>query len=214
MQRRMFLGGSTTLAAAAVLPSGALGAERAQRRFRILRDGDDIGFHSLSATLDNRGFNIEIKIEIAVKILGITAYRYTLLNRERWRDGRVVEVDSRVFDDGTEDFCRIVQQDGELQISGSRFTGAAELDAVTTSYYHPSFIGRRPWISTQSGAVLKIDIAEVAPRVHQVSGELTTRLTYDERGEWVNVSFDAGGEPGTYELVSETGLISALWAEA
>ncbi|MEM7507911.1 MAG: DUF6134 family protein [Pseudomonadota bacterium] len=214
MQRRGFLAGGATLAMAAIIPSGALGAERAQRRFRVLRDGDDIGIHTLSATLDDRGFTMEIKIEIAVKILGITAYRYNLLNRERWRNGRIVEVDSRVFDDGVDDFCKIVQQDGELAISGSRFTGKAPIDAVTTSYYHPDFIGRRPWISTQSGAILDIQIEEVAPRVHQVTGELTTRLTYDDRGEWVNVNFDAGGDPGTYELISETGLISPLWSEA
>ncbi|MEM0923327.1 MAG: DUF6134 family protein [Pseudomonadota bacterium] len=177
----------------------------------MLRDGDDIGTHSLSATLDDRGFVIEIRIDLAVKVLGFTAYSYNLINRETWRDQQLVSVDSRVNDDGDEDFCKVAREGDELSISGSRFTGKVPGSAVTTSYYHPDFISRRPWISSQSGRPLEIDIAPSGENAFQVSGQLTTKLTYDSRGEWMGAEFDAGGELGTYELISETGLISPLW---
>ena len=211
MRRRDLLGAACATGITSLLPAAPYAAERAQRRFRIFRDGSDIGTHTLSATLDDRGFIIEIRIDIAVKILGFTAYSYNLINRETWRDQKLFEVNSRVNDDGTEDFCRVQRDGDELVVSGSRFSGRVDGNAVTTSYYHPDFIDRRPWISTQSGKPLEIEIAEDGTRIFQVSGELTTRLHYDARGEWVDVDFDAGGEPGTYELISETGLISPLW---
>ena len=211
MHRRKFIAGT---AAAAVIPSGAFGAERAQRRFRVLRDGKDIGFHSLSATLDDSGFTIEIKIELAVKILGITAYRYSLLNREQWRNQQITSVSTRVDDDGTDDFCKITQDGDALSITGSRGERRVPLTAVTTSYYTRTFAERRPWISTQTGAELAVTTSAEGSDKIRVTGELETLLAYDSRGEWMGATFDAGGETGTYELESETGLIAPLWANS
>lgn len=214
MNRRGFVAGTAMLASGLVLPTGAIAVDRAQRSFRVLRDGKDIGTHTLSATLGNQGFEIEIRIDLAVKFLGFTAYTYNLINREIWRDGRIVSVNSRVNDDGTDEFCRVTNDGEALQVSGSRFTGTLPLDAVTTSYYHSAFLDRRPWISTQSGAELAIDVAPAGGGKYAVTGELETTLVYDNRGEWMGSIFDAGGETATYELVSETGLIAPLWSAA
>lgn len=213
MNRRFLMTGAASLVVAAPFVRPAHAVERAFRKFRILRSGDDIGSHSLSATMDDNGFRIEIKIDIRVKILGITAYRYALLNSEQWEDGQIVAVNSRVNDDGDDAFCKITRQDGGLVVSGSTYSGPIDDDAVTTSYYHMDFLNRRPWISTQSGKPLEIDVAAAAAGWN-VTGELETTLLYDDRGEWMGSEFDAGGEPARYELVSETGLIAPLWSAA
>lgn len=214
MNRRGFMAGTAMLASASLLPSGALGVDRGQRRFRVLRDGKDIGTHNLSATLGSQGFEIEIRIDLAVKFLGLTAYVYNLINREVWRDGRIVSVNSRVNDDGAEEFCQVTNDGELLQVRGSRFTGTLPLDAVTTSYFHTDFLDRRPWVSTQSGAALAVDVAASGGGRYAVTGELETTLLYDDRGEWMGSIFDAGGETATYELTSETGVIAPLWSAA
>ncbi|MEM9097247.1 MAG: DUF6134 family protein [Pseudomonadota bacterium] len=214
MNRRQLLAGAAALATGTVFPHAISASERAFRRFIVLRDGKEIGFHELSASLTNGRFEIEITIDLRVRFLGITAYRYELLNREVWRDGRIISVNSRVNDDGNKEFCQIENTGDLLQVTGSRYTGTAPVDAVTTSYYSTAFLERRPWISTQSGNALDVQIAAGAPGTWNVSGELETQLLYDERGEWLGSNFDAGGEPGTYQLEAETGQIAALWAEA
>ncbi|MEM8791209.1 MAG: DUF6134 family protein [Pseudomonadota bacterium] len=214
MDRRAFVAGASAFATGAVVPAAARATERATRRFTVLRSGDEIGFHQLSATLTEDRFEIDITIDLRVRLLGITAYRYELINREVWRDGRIVSVDSRVNDDGTKEFCKITNTGDELAVVGSRFSGNAPLESVTTSYYNTAFLERRPWISTQSGDPLEIDVAAAGPGTWKVSGELETQLLYDDRGEWMGSNFDAGGEPGTYELASETGAIGALWSKA
>lgn len=213
MQRRQFMVGAT---AAACLATPALAASSAKRAFRILRDGDDIGPHTLDAVLTGNGFEIAIDIKIAVKVLGITAYRYTLSNREIWKGGTIVSVKSQVNDDGTKDSSTVTRQGEKLVVEGSRYSGDAPFAAATTSYFTPKTLDRTPWISTQSGMLLPIKTKPIAGRASwwQVSGGLDTALGYDDRGEWTGCEFDAGGETATYEITSQSGAIAALWNEA
>ena len=210
LNRRLFLGG-----AAAALASPALGAQKASRIFRIIRDGDDIGSHMLEAVLGPNGFEIAIEIRIAVKVLGITAYRYEMDNREVWQGGRIVSVNSTVNDDGTKDFAKATRSGQALNVEGSRFSGTAPVVAATTSYFTTDFLKRQPWISTQTGAPLEIGTApEGRARWWQTSGEIETKLGYDATGEWIGCEFDAGGELARYDISGSSGNISQLWASA
>ena len=156
MQRRTVLAG---LGAAVIVPAvPALAAGKASRSFDIFRDGDNIGTHQMDAVLGANGFEIDIEIKIAVKVVGITAYRYELSNREVWKAGSIVAVDSTVNDDGDKDFAKVRRAGDALQIEGSRYTGEAPLESVTTSYFATPFLKRRPWVSTQSGAPLKVSV--------------------------------------------------------
>lgn len=206
------------LLAAAALPlaAGSARAATASREFRILRSGSDIGRHRLDARhMPGGDFEVRIFIDIAVKLLGLTAYSYRLENVETWRQGRIVAVRSRVDDDGERHYASIAAgADGLLEIDGSGYSGTAPAEAVTTSYYAPAFLDRRPWISTQSGRALAVSVSPSGPRRWQVAGELTTELFYDAAGEWVGCAFDAGGEPARYEPSGGSGGIAALWAAA
>ena len=210
LDRRVFLGG-----AAAALASPALAAQKASRTFRIIRDGDDIGTHKLDAVLGANGFEVAIEIRIAVKVLGITAYRYEMDNREIWQGGQIVSVDSTVNDDGTKDFAKARRDGSDLSLEGSRYNGKAPGIAATTSYFTTDFLNRQPWISTQTGTPLDVSISpEGRDRWWQTKGVLETKLGYDSSGEWIGCEFDAGGELARYEVAGESGKISALWAAA
>ena len=210
MDRRFFLAGT-----GAALATPAIAAPTARRVFQILRDGDDIGRHTMIAVQGINGFTLDTEIDIKVTFLGVTAYRYLLKNREIWKAGQLVSMNATTNDDGTEDAARVRAGSKALRIEGSRLTGEAPLNAVTTSYFATPFLKRRPWISTQSGKPLKIDVtAEGRRNWWSVSGELNTRLGYDQRGEWVGCEFDAGGEPGRYEMIGEAGRIGELWSQA
>ncbi|MEO0622844.1 MAG: DUF6134 family protein [Pseudomonadota bacterium] len=216
MNRRSVLAGA--VASVSLAPFSATHAETtAKRLFRILRDGDDIGRHSLTLTPRVDGLEVLIDIDIAVKVLGFTAYRYTLRNREIWQKGALVSLDSQTDDDGENERVSIRQVGGQLEVDGSGYTGIAPLSAVTTSYYAQDFIERRPWISTQSGQLLKVSTAVKnggsLKRV-AVTGDLEKTIVYDSRGEWVSSEFDAGGELARYEVIEQSGQVAALWQSA
>lgn len=218
MRRRDVLAGGIALGATVMTPIGAAQAAGAARReFRILRDGSDIGRHVVAAEMTAAGFEVAINIDLRIKVLGITAYRYSLANREVWAKGRIVSVEGETDDDGDRNHARIRAAGDVLEIDGSAYSGTAPADAVTTSYFARPFIQRRPWISTQSGMPLDIDVAALPhDRLEgwAVRGDMETELFYDARGEWIGCAFDAGGSVASYEVIEDTGAIAALWAQA
>ena len=212
MDRRTFVLG--TALAGLVLPTHASAAtSEASRSFRIVRAGSDIGEHTLAAKIGSGGFEIAITIDIRVRFLGITAYRYTLANREVWVGGQLMRLDSTVNDDGTDYFAKVRRAGDALEIDGTSYSGTAPGEAATTSYYAPAFLERRPWISTQSGKPLDIDVTPASGGGFQVSGELETRLFYDG-DDWAGAEFDASGQLASYETLETHGSIAALWSAA
>jgi len=208
--RRAFLAGS----GAALLTSTALASGgSATRVFGIWRDGSEIGEQRLEARLTDRGFEIDIKADIAVKLLGLTAYRYTLENREVWRDRRIVSVDSSCNDDGDREYVQVRRRDDRLEIDASGYSGTQPLEAVTTSYFSPAFRGRTPWISTQSGKPLDIRVDKRGADTWAVRGDLTVDLTYRD-GEWRGAEFTIDGDRIVYETRRSTGEIAQLWRQA
>ena len=215
MDRRFFLSAAAASALTAFPGTGALADGGATRAFRILRGGDDIGRHELVGQMTGEGLRVDISIDIRVRFLGITAYRYTLENRELWSGGRLVRQDSTANEDGDRLTSSISRVGEVLEIDGTRYSGTAPLEAVTTSYFARPFVERRPWVSSQSGKPLEVDVVNRGgPRRWKVTGDLETALIYDETGEWVGCEFDAGGETARYELLDGTGQIAALWEQA
>jgi len=210
--RRGFL---AVTAAMVAMPGAAVAVagESARRVFSIWRGGSDIGRHSLEARLTGRGFEIRIEIDIAVTLLGFTAYRYELSNHEVWTGREILSVDSRGNDDGDRTRCRIARTGDGLEIDGSGQSGVAPREAVTTSYFAPAFLERRPWISTQSGRPLSVSVDARGDGRWAVSGDLEKVITYRD-GEWAASAFTTAGERITYQTMESTGAIAPLWRQA
>lgn len=218
LERRSFLIG---MGAAASLPSMAWAAAPAARRFDILRGDSDIGTQTLSVRREGDETVADTKIEIAVKMLGITVYRYALESREVWRAGRLASLDAACNDDGTDDYVHARAVEGGLLVDGSGHKGVIAADAAPTSYWSPTFLTRRTWISTQTGAPLAVTCTDageetiptgggpIRARRWQVSGDLEISLFY-AGGEWAGTAFAAKGEQARIAPVALTPAISAL----
>lgn len=221
--RRGLLGG---LAATAALPARAARPAQAQRRFAILRDGDDIGFHAIALSREGADLRVAIDIEIVVRVFGIAAYRYEMRNREVWRDGRLVSMDCAVNDDGKAKTVRAARAGDALRIDGPLYSGEAPDLAATTTYFTQDFLQRETWISTDNGELYPIAIApQGVERIATGAGgvdcaafratngaDFDVTLFYDARGEWASVAFDAGGKPALYRPDHLDDSFAAVWA--
>ncbi|MEM6421466.1 MAG: DUF6134 family protein [Pseudomonadota bacterium] len=215
MDRRSFMAsglGAAALAGGLSMPVPALADGGAVRAFRIVRDGKDIGRHALTARRDGQRFEIEIEIDIVARLLGIPVYRYEMVNREVWEAGRILSVDSQTNDDGTPNSLTIRREGDALAVDGPGYSGTAPADAVTTTYYAPGFLERRPWLSSQTGAALDFNATPIseAPLTVQLRGEIESVLAYDADGEWLDNRFQGRGELVSYEVI-EAGAVGALW---
>ncbi len=207
LDRRSLMGLGT---AAFLLPTPVLAAETATRRFKISRTGSDIGTHVITVTREGNSVRAETVIDIAVKFLGITAYRYELTYTEVYRDGVLQSLSGKANDDGDPGFVNVVRNGETLQIDGSSYSGEVSGSSIPTSYWRMSGLRATPWISTQTGELFAVGAREIGPLPHSPAGsrvfrasdnaEYTVDLWYDNAGDWTGCSFDAGGELGIYTL--------------
>lgn len=215
-------GGALALAWAAPARAAA-----GSRQLALYRDGSEIGGKSVSVLRDGSAVEVETRIDIAVKILGITAYRYTLIARETWLRGALQTLRAETDDNGTAHFARADRRGGALLIEGSAFAGPAPDDSATTSYWSPAFLDRPVWISTQDGRLLNVTATNlgavdfpsaagtVAATRWRIGGDLTDLfLYYDAAGEWLGTEFPARGATARFVTTARGPALTPLWVNA
>jgi len=230
--RRGLIGGAAAAALYGALPAAAAATTaaarpaQARRRFTILRDGKDIGFHTIALSREGEDLRVAIDIEIVVRVFGIAAYRYEMRNREVWRGGRLMSMDCSVNDDGKAKTVRAAREAGALRIDGPLYTGPAPDLAATTTYFTQDFLKRDTWISTDNGELYQMSVAAEGSRAIATgagrvecaryratnNADFDVTLYYDARGEWASVAFDAGGKRAIYRPDHLDDSFKAVWA--
>lgn len=209
--RRAVLAGG---AAAGLMLTRPAFASTQQRVFEVYRGSSDIGRHSVSAEPDGDLLRVTIEIDLAVRVLGITAYRYEHVNREVWQGGQLVSLTSETNDDGEEAFCRIQRGATAFRVEGSSYAGDVDFGAAPTSYWNYANLDATTWISSQSGKPLAVTVApgEAVDGLERrmVTGDLDVTLFYDAEGEWRTAAFDGNGAEITYREVAPGPQFSAL----
>ncbi len=216
--RRAFV----TVGAASVLAPAVSWAapQSATRSFRVTRGGSDIGRHSVTVSRDGDTVRAQTDIDIAVKFLGITAYRYELAYTEVYQNGQLQSFDAIANDDGDRGYAKAIRQGGMLEIDGSKYSGPVTGAAVPTSYWRKPALNTTPWISAQSGEILPVNTTEMQALPHSPAGARVWRATdnrgytvdiwYDAAGDWSGCSFDAQGELGIYTLDAGSGSLTGF----
>ncbi|MEO1000056.1 MAG: DUF6134 family protein [Pseudomonadota bacterium] len=220
LNRRATLAGLGAMSLLSALPASA---GTAARDFAIRLDGDEIGEQSVRVQRIGQVVQVDIAIDIRVRILGISAYRYEMTNRELWRDGAVQSIASRTNDNGTDHRVTAERESGGLRIAGTGFSGTIPGDVATTTYWTEEFLARRTWINTQDGtplsvtasrlgaAELMLDSGPVACTKWRTGGDLALELYYDRNGEWLANRFEARGEKAVILAKSRDQQLTALW---
>jgi len=84
-------------------------------RFLVLRHGNVIGEHHFTFSRRGDDFVVEVAIDIAVDMLGITLFRFTHRAEEVWRDGWLQSLVTATDDDGTLWRVESERRDGALR---------------------------------------------------------------------------------------------------
>ncbi|SMF38738.1 hypothetical protein SAMN06265365_102400 [Tistlia consotensis] len=222
ISRRALVAGlvSTPLLAAAPLPGGlsarAWAAPMPALQFDILRKGDTIGSHRVSAEKAADDLQIDIETEIKVRVLGLTAYRYRHQGRETWRregDGiRLVGLETRTDDDGTKLSVEGEAEGGIFKVDGSAGPVTAPADVVPASYWSPLVLRRSELLSAKDGDLFPIRVEQrgretiesagqqVATQHAFIPGDPAVHLWFDDRQQIRRLAFETHGEFIDYRL--------------
>ena len=216
------LGTAPAIVAPAIIrPARAAGS--ASLAFRLFRDGDDIGAVRLDFAGGGGDLSVALDIDIAVKVLGITAYVYKQAARETWRDGRLVDLQSSGDDDGDSFLVSAKAVGGELQVDGPEGRTTMPGWSIPSSYWHAGTLRSGILLNTRKGRPityrvnalgqkpLSTSAGSITAGHYALRGGLDLDIWYTQAQQWVSLSFDGKGEPVTYRLnASDLGRVAAL----
>lgn len=199
--------------AAPTIPEGG------QIAFSVFRQGDSpMGYHRLRFSRQGDDLIMEKEIHLEVKLAFITAYRYQHFNREVWRDGRLIAIDTRTNDDGDRYEVTGRATDAGLEVESSangRFIAPATI--IPTSYWNHDITSATQLLDSQRGLIMDVVMEDLGPdnppgstlaaRHHRINIQTnkpgnTDRidLWYDETGAWVGLAFEAKDQQIHYVL--------------
>lgn len=187
-------------------------------KFRVLWEGDPIGYHNTTITpsADGTGMTVKTKIDMKVKIGFFTAFRYEHDSTEVWQDGVLQSLVSKTNDDGDD-----LAVKGEATASGFKAVGTngsfvAPADILTTNcMWLPALVDEKKLIDSQNGVLVGLVSKPLGEERVTVRGKdreavrhsiLTPfvggSLWYDLAGNWVRSRLEIKGETLEYSLAA------------
>ena len=174
--------------------------------FSVWRKGDEIGQHRVTFARADGALVVESALDLAVKILGITVYRYDYQSQETWR-AMLAALRSTVNDDGTITHVDATAAQGKLDIAGPAGKTATDLPILPSTHWDAQVIAATRVVNTLNGKVDQIKLVpqgietvptNVGPRqaTHYLwTGDIKAESWYDADGHWLKLRFP--GKDGT-----------------
>jgi len=157
----------------------------------------DIGEHRMTVRRENDAIMVEHTAELAVEILGFTAFRRETRFREVWRDERLIAFEGLVEDNG-EPFPVRARAAGErLVIEGPAGSTEAPASAAPSEPSLDFAIERKWFFDSKTGELLNASVTRVGyeplklgDRVveatrYEIAGDLEQHVWFDSSGAWV-----------------------------
>jgi hypothetical protein len=184
--------------------------------FRAMHRGSPSGEHNIAFRLDGDRLLVTTHIELAVKVLFFTAFRYMHDAEEVWQAGRLVSVKSTTNDNGTRlqvsgfaagDGFRLLGEDGPFLASAQLLTSNTLWDyrlvreSRLIDVQHGNEVGLvakllgEEEVATPQGPVR-------ANRYQIITPHYAGSLFYDGDGRWVKGLIEQQGEILEYALAT------------
>ncbi|MGE0574873.1 DUF6134 family protein [Reyranella sp.] len=175
--------------------------------FAAYRNGQPIGAHRLDFDRQGDRLVVTISIELAVKVVGITAYRYTHRGREVLRGKELVTFDSSTNDDGKPYAVRASREPDQLRVERT-VPGATGLirdslppDLLPSTHWNVYQTSQGFLLNAQKGTRERIAVitagresvrtlsGEIAATRYRYEGDVRMDQWFDDRGRWVRSRF-------------------------
>lgn len=195
---------------AAAAPWSGAGAvsgipDSANLDFTVLRDGKDVGKHTIHFTRSDDGVKVDVRtsVNVTLPFIGVSVYHFEHEGHELWRDGALVTLESVTDDDGAAHALEVRRAGRRLHVTSNGSQHESTGNLIPASLWHPELVKRSLLLNTLDGREMPISVSEqpaqtvqvrgrsVNARHFQISGGLERELWYDADGVLVKVAFAA-----------------------
>lgn len=125
--------------------------------FRVHLDGKPIGFHRFDLSTQNSSRTLISDAEFAVRVLGITVYRYRHQATEHWQADCLQSLHSRT-------------DDGGKQLAVALRTTDLPGCAMSYAYWNPRLLEQNRLVNAQTGRIDTVQITHLGAGEIQVHG--------------------------------------------
>ncbi|MEN9499010.1 MAG: hypothetical protein RIS83_829 [Pseudomonadota bacterium] len=177
-------------------------AEPAAARFRVMREGREIGTHQVSLRGTPARQSVRTELDLQVKLLGFTVFRLRHEIEEDWERDQLLRLVSRHERNGSLTTTQIAVEAGGLVAHGPEGTQRLPRNAAPLTWWNPAIFAR-PLFRPVNGQLFTGQIARSAANggsQYRLTSEITTIAGYDAAARWI--AFTTQGEDGsavTYE---------------
>ena len=188
-----------------LLPAGAFAAP-GPARFRVLRDGKEIGTHQVRLSGNAQRLTVQSDITLQVKLAGFTVFRLRHEIAEEWANDRLQRLTSRHDRNGTVTEARVAVQGGALVAQGPEGTQRLPANAAPLTWWNGGNFSRpliRPLTCTLIPGAAARSAAPSGGVQFTLNGAVEAVARYDAAGRWVALA--TKGEDGSavvYELIA------------
>ena len=200
--------GKAAQAEALPVPEGGLA-------FRIVRNGSEIGKHTVTFRQDGNTLRVDVAVEILVKFGPIPVYRYVHNASETWRGGILVAADGKTNDDGKARSMNAQAGPEGLVVEGT-LSGryVAPPGTMVANHWNRDELNG-PMINPQGGMLLRPLVTpgpeegvllasgkRVPAKRFNLSGDARLDLWYDRSNTWAATRFNPeDGSEVLYERI-------------
>ena len=121
--------------------------------FAVMRNGAQIGTNYIKVGHDGAETTVQNDTHVAVGLGMLSLYRYDQSETERWADGRLVALNAKTDDNGTEHSTSAKAKDGKLVIRVDDKVREAPSTAVPLSLWNPMLVDSDVALDPQDGSV-------------------------------------------------------------
>jgi hypothetical protein len=169
-------------------------------RFDVVRKGAVVGHHQITFRHDGENLHVHSDLQIKVKLLFFTLYRYQQTRDEVWRDSKLIALVSRADDDGTLYDIKGAAGPKGIVITSGKLNWILPADSVPASYWNMSMVmGKGPLVNAESGRVTDLKPMRIGEEKvtaggkqiiathYRIVAKTPRDVWYDTSGRWVKM---------------------------
>lgn len=200
--------GTTAASAAEDFPYGS------SLSFTAVRNGQTIGHHSLTFQKNGAHLTVSTAIDLAVKFLGVTAYRYSHRAQEVWSGDTFQGLTAQTDDDGKKHAIQIRRDGAALTVERNAEAVRTTLppQLLPSTHWNVRQVRQSALVNTQTGTEARVQVSVLGRETirtasssidatrYRYTGDLVMDQWFDDAGRWVKTSFTAS-DGSTVEYV-------------
>jgi len=129
--------------------------------YTITRNGEPIGTQRLDFQVENdRALMVVTDVEIDVRILGLSFYRFTQHIEERWQDGELAAISSQTDDDGEKRLVDLKREGDRLKGRYNEKARDVPGDIIPSTLWHPESINQKVVLDTVRARQHQVSVAD------------------------------------------------------